>query len=81
MINYKQHQKARIITKRLIQKNIIQKEPCELCESTIDVAAHHVDYAYPEIIVWLCRKCHNHVDSEKHSHKYRSYRQLYKFLY
>jgi ribosome-binding protein aMBF1 (putative translation factor) len=81
MINYKQHQKARSTISLLVRKEKIHSTPCELCDSTKDISGHHLDYNYPEIVVWLCRKCHNHVDREKHSHKYRSKRQLYKFLY
>lgn len=31
---------------------------CELCDSIEKLERHHLDYKYPEIIVTLCKECH-----------------------
>ena len=31
---------------------------CELCDSQDHLHVHHVDYAYPSIVVTLCASCH-----------------------
>lgn len=37
--------------------------PCTLCGKSIDVQAHHEDYANPLQVVWLCRTCHRTFDA------------------
>ena len=53
-------------------KGRIRREPCQFCgaeESTWGKArkagpieAHHVDYAQPFLVVWVCFTCHRKVD-------------------
>ena len=45
--------KARIATRNLI------KQPCEVCNSTKNIHAHHEDYAKPLDVIWLCRTHHD----------------------
>lgn len=48
-------------------RNYVQRHPeilgkkCELCGSQKDLCGHHPDYRYPQIIVTLCKSCHNWV--------------------
>lgn len=37
----------------------IKQKECEFCGSTKNLEAHHPDYAYPQIIVTACTKCHH----------------------
>ena len=43
-------------TKYLIRTGIITKKNCEECNKKAE--AHHLNYNYPEKIVWLCKKHH-----------------------
>jgi len=36
---------------------LIEKKPCEKCNSK-NTEAHHSDYNKPLNIIWLCKKCH-----------------------
>lgn len=38
-------------------RGLIQKFPCQICDST-NSQMHHPDYDRPLFIVWLCRACH-----------------------
>jgi hypothetical protein len=48
---------ARMATYRA-RKKMDQIPPCSVCGDTIRVEAHHPDYRFPAVFVWLCRKCH-----------------------
>jgi hypothetical protein len=43
----------------------IRESICELCNSARELCAHHIDYNYPEIIVTLCKSCHNWIHHNK----------------
>ena len=50
---------ARKITYLAIRKGTLVRQPCEICDSDVDIAAHHDDYSKPLEVRWLCRKCHH----------------------
>ena len=54
-------ERAKKLARRRVQKAVaagkIQKQPCAEC-GTLDVQAHHRDYANPFDIMWLCKVCH-----------------------
>jgi hypothetical protein len=47
-------------TLRLVLDGIILKLPCAQC-GRLKVDAHHPDYRFPRIVVWLCRKHHRQI--------------------
>lgn len=49
---------ARLELDKAIKRGIIKKEPCEICDSTIQVAGHHKDYSKPLEVNWLCPRHH-----------------------
>lgn len=51
------------IVRTLGKANKIQHHLCEKCGSDNKIEAHHLDYAKPLELVWLCKKCH----TEEHS--------------
>jgi ribosomal protein S27AE len=48
---------ARAAVNAAVSKEILVRQPCEVCAST-PVDAHHDDYSKPLDVRWLCRKCH-----------------------
>lgn len=43
-------------------KEIVKPKTCQACPASPDVLhGHHVDYAYPLGVVWLCKMCHSKV--------------------
>ena len=54
-----------VITGNAIRKGVLIKRPCEQCGS-INVHAHHDDYAFPLQVRWLCPQHHAdwHKDNE-----------------
>jgi hypothetical protein len=50
--------KVRKITWKAIEAGILIRKPCEVCNTEIDVQAHHDDYYKPLDVRWLCRKHH-----------------------
>lgn len=49
---------ARIVTARKIKQGVLIRQPCEVCQTDIDVQAHHDDYYKPLDVRWLCRYHH-----------------------
>src|SRR5580693_5598275 len=52
---------AHQIVKKALYHGVITKQPCVVCDSTINVQAHHWDYAEPMEFVWLCPWHHKNV--------------------
>lgn len=50
---------SRRITYLARKDGILIKKPCEVCNTEIDIQAHHDDYTKPLEVRWLCRKHHN----------------------
>lgn len=57
---------AHYATRSATRRNIIQKQPCEVCGDTAS-EAHHPDYSQPLLVVWLCRAHHkaHHADLKR----------------
>ena len=66
-IDEKIKNRARSSVKIALQKNIITKQPCEVCGSIEYVEAHHKDYSKPLEIKWLCIKHHHEADIKDES--------------
>lgn len=49
---------TRKLTRRAIAQGKLIKLPCEVCQTDIDVHAHHDDYYKPLDVRWLCRTHH-----------------------
>lgn len=47
-----------------IKSGVLTRGPCEVCQSTEWVDAHHEDYSKPLEVMWLCRKHHRLRHSE-----------------
>lgn len=49
---------VRAKTKMRIRRGLLIKYPCEFCDATERVEAHHRDYNKPYEVMWLCFACH-----------------------
>jgi len=57
---------VRGITGRAIKRGDLERQPCEVCKTRIDVEAHHDDYTKPLQVRWLCKRHHaEHHKNEK----------------
>lgn len=56
--NHPQIISAHQATHRALYAGKLKYSPCEVCESSISIDAHHKDYSRPLEVVWLCRKHH-----------------------
>lgn len=50
--------KARVLVHSLVNKGLLDKQPCFLCGINTDVHGHHLNYDFPDKVVWLCRPHH-----------------------
>jgi hypothetical protein len=56
----RQHHKARKMLKRAVRRGAMVRGPCEVGSGCWgDIEAHHVDYAKPFDVRWLCEKHHD----------------------
>lgn len=65
---YRRMTGARDATKRLIVYGQVRPRPeaCERChQHRPRIQIHHLDYACPELIEWLCPVCHRVADRER----------------
>lgn len=54
-----EQQIARGATRSAIRKGLVVKATaCEVCDSGINLQAHHHDYSQPTSVWWLCSSCH-----------------------
>lgn len=49
---------CRKITRQLILRGFLKREPCVVCGNPVS-HAHHADYHDPYHVIWYCRKHHN----------------------
>ena len=49
---------ARRLARNALRKGTLIRQPCEVCQTTIGVDAHHNDYSKPLDVRWLCRSHH-----------------------
>lgn len=55
---YPERREARIAVGNALRDGRLVKGPCEGCDVTAGVQAHHDDYSRPFDVRWLCRDCH-----------------------
>lgn len=53
---------CRQVTKYLILRGVLKRQPCEIC-GAVKVEAHHEDYTKPFEVRWLCKWDHAQVTS------------------
>ena len=49
--------RAYAATQALVKSGALVRLPCQKCGAAKS-DAHHEDYDHPELILWLCRRCH-----------------------
>lgn len=49
---------ANVILGNTVRDKRIQKEPCEICNSIVNIHGHHEDYSKPLDVIWMCVQCH-----------------------
>ena len=64
---YPEKYKARNAVHNAIRDGKLTKLPCEVCNSTKNIEAHHDDYYKPLELRWLCHKHHveHHFEEEE----------------
>jgi hypothetical protein len=60
---YPEKVRAREAVQKAKKSGKLIVEPCNVCNSTESIHAHHEDYSKPLDVIWLCSKCHH----EKHN--------------
>lgn len=65
--NNKHKKFAQCCVRGAIRSGMLKRKPCEVCNSTHLIHAHHDDYSKPLDVVWLCPKHHGerHVEINK----------------
>lgn len=66
--NHPEKYKAHIILNNAVRDGLVTKGGCYVCQSTVDIEAHHNDYSKPLEVIWLCPKHHGHtrrIDEEE----------------
>jgi hypothetical protein len=56
--------KARQILGNALRDGRLARQPCEVCQTTVDVQAHHDDYNKPLEVRWLCFQHHREVHGQ-----------------
>lgn len=79
---------ARYTTGYAIKAGYLVKQPCQVCQSSENIEAHHADYSRPYEITWLCRRHHHEehkhlkevseeLKEQKNNHRTRAYTREY----
>lgn len=59
---YREKNKDKFLARKAVEKAIANgkliKQPCEKCNSSKNIVAHHHDYNKLLDIQWLCNRCH-----------------------
>lgn len=56
---------ARAAVAYALRNGKIERKPCEVCGSTDQVQAHHLDYSKPLDVRWLCFKHHREAHGQQ----------------
>ena len=71
LLNPKQA-RAREETKSLIACGEIRAcKKCQICGSDSKLQTHHSDYSMPELVIWVCSRCHGAIHSKHILHRAR----------
>jgi len=57
--HYRERNPEKVKAQIFARQHIPRKNTCEFCGATSDLQRHHPDYNHPEIVVTVCRLCHN----------------------
>jgi hypothetical protein len=38
---------------------LVKADSCEVCNGTFQIEGHHDDYDQPQVVRWLCSRCHS----------------------
>jgi late competence protein required for DNA uptake (superfamily II DNA/RNA helicase) len=69
-------EKARALLAAAVRRGIIRRPAyCQRCGATHHMEGHHMDYARPYDVLWLCRRCHMSMDGRLS--RLQSYVNLY----
>lgn len=49
--------RCRLLSRRLERDGVLVRQPCEKCGKA-EVQMHHEDYDRPDVVAWLCQRCH-----------------------
>lgn len=65
----------RVVKQMLMAGTLVRPVCCARCgREAVRILAHHPDYAFPQIVEWLCGSCHAHAHRGKNGG--RSYGRL-----
>jgi hypothetical protein len=63
-IPYQKKQKSRTLANNGLKRGKLIRKPCEKCGDS-KAEMHHEDYDRPLEVIWLCRKCHLDLHTER----------------
>ena len=67
---YPQRMRTRALTRKWVYHGKINRpEICSRCGISGKIEAHHIDYASPQLIIWLCSNCHRREHKIKKGYK------------
>lgn len=57
-LKYKAHT---IVSEAVKWGKLTKPKVCENCKKLIKIYAHHEDYNFPLLVIWLCDSCHKEI--------------------
>jgi hypothetical protein len=57
-VDFGSMRKAHRAVREALTRGALVRQPCEVCETTLNVEAHHDDYNLPLVVRWLCASHH-----------------------